>query len=149
MDTSEYLTGVREAVPQVIANPDCLTPSAGTLYPMTATRTSWPTRPLPSRTEGLDYSAVFSHEQLLRLRRGFVPASTEDRWFVFCEDDWLYFHQSRGGACIYGVRLDRVTEGAKVGRSWVNRNPDEHAARLPELDRAVLGGLIGHLLLAA
>lgn len=112
-----------------------------------AIRTSWPTKPLPSRTEGLNYLATFSQEQVPLLRRGFVPASTEDRWFVFFEDDWLYFHHSRGGACIYGLRLDRVTDGVKVGRSWVNRNPDEHPARLPELDRAVLGGLIRHLLL--
>lgn len=112
-----------------------------------ATRTSWPTKPLPSRTEGLDYLATFSAAQAELLRRGFVPASAEDRWFVYFEDEWLYFFQSRSGACIYGLRLDRLTEGAKVGRSWVNRNPAEHAARLPELDRAVLGGLIRHLLL--
>ena len=114
---------------------------------MTATRTSWPTKPLPSRTEGLDYVATFSHAQFVLLRQGFVPASKDDRWFVFFEEDWLYFHRSRGGACIYALRLDRLGEGAKVGRSWVNRNPDEHAARLLDLDRAVLAGLIRHLLL--
>ncbi len=112
-----------------------------------ATRSSWPTRPLPSRTDSLGYVAQFNAADAAKLRLGSVPRSTEDRWFVFVEDDWLYVCQTRSGSCIFGLRLDRVGSGVKVGRSWVNRNPDEYKQRPVELDRAVVDGLIRHLLL--
>lgn len=112
-----------------------------------ATRNSWPVRTLPSKTDSLGYSATFSHEETVKLRDGSVPRSAEDRWFVFFEEDWLYICHSRSGACIFGLRLDRHDGGVRVGRSWVNRNPEEYKQRALMLDRAVVAGLIRHLLL--
>lgn len=112
-----------------------------------ASRTSWPVKPLPARTEALAYTATFSREDAGKLRCGSVPKSTDDRWFVFCEDDWLYLCHSRSGACIFGLRLDRQGDAVKIGRSWVNRNPQEYKQRALELDRAVVAGLIQYLLL--
>jgi hypothetical protein len=104
-------------------------------------------RALPSRTDSLDYVAQFSEIEATKLRSGSVPKSKDDRWFIFVEDDWLYFCQTRSGACIFGLRLDRIGSGVKIGRSWVNRNPDEYRQRSLEVDRAVVDGLIRHLLL--
>jgi hypothetical protein len=71
----------------------------------------------------------------------------EDKWFVYLEEDCLYFHRSWTGTCIYMVRLREVSGGYAVAESWVNRDPDQYKNTDLDYDTNVLTFLIERLLL--
>ncbi len=113
-----------------------------------ATRESWKSvKPMPEKRARLDYERTFSSAEHARVVRGLVPEQMEDKWFVFYEAPWLWFHRSWTGIAIYGVRLRLEAEGSVVEEAWVNRAPEEYAATDDAHDAALLGFLIDRLLL--
>jgi hypothetical protein len=112
-----------------------------------AKRSSWKTSPLPERCETLGFTAVFTDAEADTICRGLIPKEMEDKWFVFYEQGWLYFHRSWTGGCVYWVKLDGCPVGVRVIESWVNRNPEQYTETDTEHDRKLLGWLINVLLL--
>jgi len=47
----------------------------------------------------------FSHEQYLKLQKGLIPKAMEDKWFIYFEEDCLYFHRSWTGLGIYRAEI--------------------------------------------
>lgn len=71
----------------------------------------------------------------------------EDKWFIFYEEPWLYFHRSWTGVGIYGVEFEVSPQGASVAASWVSRESRQYAETRTDHDRALLKFLIDALLL--
>ncbi len=59
---------------------------------MAATRNSWSNQPIDN-PKRVDLSLRFTHEQFTKLSEGLIPEQMEDKWFIFFEDGWLYFHR--------------------------------------------------------
>jgi hypothetical protein len=80
---------------------------------MTADKDSWKREPF---TGGLPipFQATFSSTELSRLRKGLIPKSMDDKWFIYFESPYLYLHRSWTGKLIYRVELRMVGEGASV-----------------------------------
>jgi hypothetical protein len=79
---------------------------------MDATRQSWnKVHPLPEKRAPLSLQRTFSREEFVQMRRGYVPERMEDKWFIFCEENTLFFQRSWTGYCIFQLRLER--EGAE------------------------------------
>jgi hypothetical protein len=112
-----------------------------------ATRGSWKTEPLPEARARLAYTRSFAPGERARLVRGIVPAQMEDKWFVFHEPPWLYFHRSWTGICIYALRLSVEGEGCAVDEAWVNRAPAQYREKDDAHDVAILSFLVERLLL--
>jgi hypothetical protein len=112
-----------------------------------AVRTSWKTLPLPEQREPLGATGFYSNADAAKMMLGLVPEVMEDKWFIFFEQGWLYFHRSWTGACIYGIRLNGAPAGVRVIDSWVNRNPHQYATTDTEYDRKLVAFLIDALLL--
>ncbi|WP_243395651.1 hypothetical protein [Sphingomonas oleivorans] len=72
----------------------------------------------------------------------------DDKWFIFFENGWLYFHRSRTGACIYGLRLDGSPHGVRVIEGWVSRDREHYNSPGIEQDKKMVQQLIGSRLLA-
>lgn len=86
-----------------------------------ATRESWENQPMPVRRERLDFDRVFTSEEFAKIKAGHIPQEMEDKWFIFFEDNWLYFHRSWTGYCIFQMRLDEGANGWHVAEAWVSR----------------------------
>jgi hypothetical protein len=112
-----------------------------------ATRASWKNTPLPTKRARLQLERSFSPEEQRRLALGLVPEEMEDKWFIFLEDGWLYFHRSWTGKCLYTVRLRADGEGGAIEEAWVNREPEEYKATDDAYDARLLGYIIDRLLL--
>lgn len=112
-----------------------------------ATRGSFKTRPLPESRAELSYRRRFDAKELERLTIGLLPQQMEDKWFIYFEEDWLYFHRSWTGTCIYTVVLDAAGAGKKVALAWVNRDPEQYKKADDLYDTEILGYLIERLLL--
>jgi len=116
--------------------------------PEAATRNSWKTLPPPVARENLELAILFTDADGERMRLGHIPEDMDDKWFVFFEDGWLYFHRSWTGACIYALWLDGSPNGVRVVDGWVSRDADQYTSIDIESDRRIVQQLIQSRLLA-
>jgi hypothetical protein len=115
--------------------------------PSRATRGSWRTQPLPFNRTRILLERRFTRWDWAALKRGFVPQVMEDRWFVFEDDGWLYFHRSWTGYGVYWVRLFDTPTGGDIVEAWVSRDRDQYKGASAEDDVRRLSQLIDTLLL--
>jgi hypothetical protein len=113
-----------------------------------ASRSSWKTLPPPSERAALELPLMFSDEEGERIRQGYVPKNMDDKWFIFFENGWLYFHRSWTGHCIYGVRLDGSPNGVRVVEAWVNHNKEQYNSPGVETDLRMVQQLFATRLLS-
>ena len=52
----------------------------------------------------------FSIEQYNNLKKGLIPKEMEDKWFIYFEDNWLYFHRSWTGYGQYKAEIIEIRE---------------------------------------
>ena len=81
--------------------------------------------PMPELKVQLPLDKTFSPEDYQRLQRGFIPKQMESKWYIFLEGDWLYFHRSWTGYCIFQVRLEQKGKSYQVVETWLNRDPEQ------------------------
>ena len=107
-----------------------------------ATRESWKTEPLPAVRAPLPFDASYTSDEFERLRRGLIPQQMEDKWFIFFEEPWLYFHRSWTGHAVFGLRIERRDIAYKVVEAWVNLDPQQYHSESVQHDLATLRMLI-------
>lgn len=112
-----------------------------------ATRDTWKTRAIPDEKKNLAFTRTYSPAEYQRLQMGFIPDEMEDKWFIYMEKDWLYFHRSWTGICIYQVCLKRAKGGYEVIETWVNRDPEQYTNADDQRDIASLNLLIDRFLI--
>ena len=112
-----------------------------------ATRELWQTRVMPEKKSLLEFRSHFSQAEFALLSLGIVPKQMEDKWFIFFEEPWLYFHRSWTGDCIFQLRLKPDGDGYCVAEAWVNRNRDQYNSSGPAKDLEWLAKLIKTLIL--
>jgi hypothetical protein len=90
---------------------------------------------------------LFTDAEGERLMLGHIPRNMEDKWFIFFEAGWLYFHRSWTGHCIYGVRLDGSPVGVGVVESWASRDRSQYNTLGVEAEKRLIAQLISFKLL--
>jgi hypothetical protein len=113
-----------------------------------ATRASWKTLPLPLQREHFALPLHFSDAEAEQVMLGHVPKDMDDKWFIFFENGWLYFHRSWTGHCIYGVQLDGSPSGVRVVDAWASRDREHYNSPGLETDIRIVQQLISSRLLS-
>ena len=111
-----------------------------------ATRSKWKNTPIvqPHRIE---INLRFSKEQFARIKKGLIPRQMEDKWFVFYEEGWLFFHRSRTGFGIYKTHILPEDQDYVIKEFWVERNAKIYRVEDDAADREDFVFLIGRGLL--
>lgn len=112
-----------------------------------AKATDWKTAALPAKMSITLLDRVFSSEDMKRIRIGLVPEVMEDKWFIYWEDNTLFFHRSWTGFCIYIVRFSPQGDNFRMVQADVNRDPEQHTETDDARDAAMISYLIDVLLL--
>jgi hypothetical protein len=81
---------------------------------------------MPPEVERLDVERGYSRDEFAWLCFGVVPASMDEKWFVYYEAPWLSLHRSWTGTCVYRVRFEPDGEGARIAEAIVNREGGGH-----------------------
>jgi hypothetical protein len=114
---------------------------------MRATSRSWKSEPLPANRARLKLQQAFSAAEWDALRQGVIPEEMEDKWFIYEEGGWLYFHRSWTGFCVFQVQLKKSLTGGEIAEAWVNRNKEQYTCVDDAYDARLLSWLIDVLLL--
>ncbi|MBK8800861.1 MAG: hypothetical protein IPN71_02180 [Fibrobacteres bacterium] len=112
-----------------------------------ADQNSWKTLPLPLEKRPLGFTGFYTAAEAIKMKCGLIPGQMEDKWFVYFQEDWLYFLRGWTGACIYALRLEESPMGVGVVDSWVNRDKSQYNLDNDDYDRKLVGFLIDNLLL--
>jgi hypothetical protein len=113
----------------------------------TITSTSWKILPAPTRREPLCFTGFYNDAEAEKIMGGLRPRQMEDKWFIYSEAGWVYFHRSWTGACIYALRLGGAPGGVRVVDSWINRDPSQYKSTDIDYDRKIVAFLIDAILL--
>lgn len=90
-----------------------------------ATRATWKNEPIDN-PKRIEISLRFTDEQFLKLKRGLIPQQMEDKWFIFFENGWLYFHRSWTGFGHYKAGIVKEEEGYSINEFWAERNQEKY-----------------------
>jgi len=112
-----------------------------------ANRTDWEIKPLPSRRTTVALNRGFDPHEMEHVRRGLVPEQMEDKWFIFWEDDTLFFHRSWTGFCIYVVHFVCDEDACRMLSAEVNRDPTQYRGVSDDQDARLILYLLDLLLL--
>ena len=117
-----------------------------------ATKASWDNKPLSEKRISLPYDRKFSLEEYKLISYGFIPDSMEDKWFIYLENDVVYFHRSWTGICIFQLHLENVHNFYQVKETYFASNnelPDDNVSqeKLFKENIHLLNGLIDVFLL--
>ncbi len=104
-------------------------------------------REMPDAKARLAFDREFTRAEYDRIALGLLPRDMDDKWLIFLEDNWLYFHRSWVGTCVYQLRLEPEDDRSIVAEAWVNRDPARYKAADDAQDVRLLSFLIDNFLL--
>lgn len=90
-----------------------------------ATKARWQNHPIDNPKK-IDFSIHFNDKQFEKLKHGLIPQQMEDKWFIFYENDWLYFHRSWTGFGLYKAQLIKEEDGYSIKEFWAERNQEKY-----------------------
>lgn len=112
-----------------------------------ATASSWNIKPMPAAQKELPLSGVYTEDEYEKISYGFLPKDQQDKWFIYLEGDWLYFHRSWTGTCVF--KLEIVLNNGKyhATKAIVNRDPEQYRNTNDQQDVELISFLVDKLLL--
>lgn len=107
----------------------------------------WKTEAMAAQRTTIALDRTFSPQEMARIRSGLIPRQMEDKWFVYWQDDTLFFHRSWTGFCVYIVHFAADADGYRMVEAEVNRDPEQYREENDERDARMIPYLIDVLLL--
>jgi hypothetical protein len=87
---------------------------------MKANRKSWKINPISKEKVAMDIYAEYSAVEYKKMSEGFQPYDMDQKWFVYMEDDTLWFHRSWTGVCIYEVKFINTGDKHIIKEAWAD-----------------------------
>lgn len=112
----------------------------------TASRTSWKNHPI-DQPKRIEIDLFLTNKQFSKLVKGLIPHEMEDKWFIFYENEWLYFHRSWTGYGLYKAQLTKEIDGYSIREFWAERNKEKYGNENDSHDSEVFTFLIARGLL--
>ena len=91
--------------------------------------------------------AFITQEEMVLIKKGFVPQQMEQKWFIYYSDSHLYFVRSWTGFTVYIVRFNEEGDEATAVDFQANRDPEQYRETDDARDTQMLTSLIDMYLL--
>ena len=111
----------------------------------TATARDWKTTPMPSNpSEVSDIPYIFglSEKQMQILRKGHIPDSMEDHWFMYCDEEYIRYFRSWSGMCAFEASYHEDERGYIIERLKMNHGLAEFGVNGDDAAKALFQYLI-------
>jgi len=108
---------------------------------------TWKHFPMSETKAPLGFSGRYSGADFTKIRAGYFIKDMDEKWFIYYEEPWLYFHRSWTGICIYQIHFASDGEGWNAVESWAAHDPDNYTQEQNEHDKHLVGKLITSRLL--
>jgi len=85
-----------------------------------ATKESWKTFDMPKDKIDLSINHKYSKEEYNKIKQRFIPKIMEEKWFIYFENNKLYFHRSWTGLCVYELKFYKENEKYIISEGYLN-----------------------------
>lgn len=106
----------------------------------------WKTVPMPNETDSFYSGRSLVAEEFLKLSAGIKPASMDDKWFVYYQNESIYFHRSWLGHCIFIAQVEKEKNGVLLGNVIANKKPDQFGMQDIDAKKEMFNKLVDYLL---
>lgn len=93
-----------------------------------AKKENWKTVEFPATFKIVRLDRPVSDPQFEQIKIGFIPQEMEDKWFIYLEDHWLYFHRSWTGYCIFKLRIENKNGDYILTELYINQDKNQYEA---------------------
>ncbi len=111
-----------------------------------AIRSTWQNIPIDN-PKRINIDFHFTEEQFSKIVRGLIPEQMEDKWFIFYENEWLYFHRSWTGYGLYKAQILKEENFYCIKEFWAERNQEKYKNEDDNEDKKSVLFLIARALL--
>lgn len=112
-----------------------------------ATAVSWPNKPMPKTTKTLELAGSYTRAEYVQISLGLVPKTEADKWFIYLDREWLLFHRSSTGTCVFMLQIVVEGDGYVAKTAVVNQEPSQYRSPSDEYDVELISYLVDHMLL--
>ena len=102
---------------------------------------------MPRKRARVPLQRTFTKAEFARINKGFAPQSMDDRWFIFFEKGWLYFHRSWTGRCIFQIRFKPQKHCYAIADAWAKQDLNRYEDSNVNNKGRLISNLIDHVLL--
>ena len=113
----------------------------------TATQSDWKTELLSSKKTIVSLNKSYTLKEMESIQKGLIPREMEDKWFIYWENNTLYFHRSWTGHCMYIVHFTGDKGNFRIISADINRDLEQYKETSNERDMNMILYLIDVLLL--
>ena len=93
-----------------------------------AVKADWRTIPLPEERMSYKMDRAFTHTEMSYITMGEEVNSQSDRWFIYWEENSLYFHRSQSGYCIFVVHFKKDDSLYRIDKIDMNNKKKQFTA---------------------
>ena len=68
-----------------------------------------------------EYEFGFTKDHINTIKKGFIPETIEDKWYIYSENDWIFFHRTDTGKRIYEVEIKSINNRYIIDEFYVER----------------------------
>jgi 8-oxo-dGTP diphosphatase len=111
------------------------------------TRDDWRILNMPLVYETVWLNESFNASDCKALLQGYLPKGTDDRWFMYSVDDWIYLHRSWTGHCIFRVQIEIIEQGCMLTQLHINRDSSQYRSTNSEADKSEVKSVLKHLII--
>src|SRR5688572_18541891 len=90
-----------------------------------ATKATWSNHPIDN-PKRIAIDLRFTKTQFAKLVKGLIPREMEDKWFIYYEEEWLYFHRSWTGYGWYKAQVIKTADYYSINEFWAERNHEKY-----------------------
>ncbi len=102
---------------------------------------------MPTECMEVEIDGQFSAEDFAKIRQGFIPQSSDQKWFIYFADGWLNFHRAQSGSCIFKLEIVQKDASIYANHLLVNQAKEQYRSISQAYDVELLAYLIDHYLL--
>ncbi|MCA9935727.1 MAG: hypothetical protein KC415_17450 [Anaerolineales bacterium] len=102
---------------------------------------------MPSQQKELLIDGAYAAPEMGQIALGYIPQEQQDKWFIYFDGQWLHFHRSWTGSCIFQMRLLREEGHYRADKLLVNQDPAQYKMDDDQYNLSLAAYLVDHLLL--
>jgi len=87
-----------------------------------ARKEDWYTEPIAGKKKFINIHLDFTEKEFQWIRWGMIPQDMNDKWFVFWDGEYLHFHRSWTGHCIYQMKIQQDGKKYFTKGFWVTQD---------------------------
>lgn len=105
---------------------------------------------MTDKADKIDLALTFDNTEFKKILEGHRPTDMDDRWFIYSDNNWTYFHRSWSGQCIFKIRFEKAdSDNYTTKECWVERDEKIYTIKDDNENRKLIGQLIRDKLLSS